>query len=340
VVDDSPSMRKLLTRILEEDPMIVVIGMASDPYEAAGLIAREVPDVITLDLEMPRMNGLTFLRKLMNQHPLPVVIVSSLTEGKRELGIRALALGASGIVPKPISVCPDEFKNCRMQLLEAIHAASVQNMFPYRTLLKKNQKKKEHLTISISRPDVNKLVLIGASTGGTELISHILKSLRPDLPPILIVQHMPGEFTNVYARRLDTECTLHVKEAEKNELLKNGHVYIANGFYHLVVKKIANDYVCDLNDGELVNRHRPSVDVLFNSVAGFAAENVMAILLTGMGTDGAKGLLELRQKGAICIAQEEKSCAVYGMPREAVLLNAANLIGTPKEIIEWMNNFA
>jgi two-component system chemotaxis response regulator CheB len=336
IVDDSLNVRLLLTRLLEEDPMIVVIGAASDPYEAASLIAREVPDVITLD-QMPRMNGLTFLRKLMNQHPVPVVVVSSFTEERKELAIKALALGASGIITKPILTVADDIKNFGMQLREAVYAASMQNI-----LLKRTIQKKVLPADYSARPksNINKLILIGASTGGTELISHILKSVRPDLPPVLIVQHMPGEFTGAFAKRLDAESSLNVKEAEKNERLKNGRVYIANGFYHLVVKKIANDYVCDLNDGDLVNRHRPSVDVLFSSAAGFAPENVMAILLTGMGTDGAKGLLELKHKGAICIAQEEKSCAVFGMPREAVALDAVNLIGTPEKIIEWMNNFA
>ncbi len=336
IVDDSLNVRMLLKRLLEEDPMIVVIGSASDPYEAASLIAREVPDVITLDLEMPRMNGLTFLNKLMNQHPVPVVVVSSFTEERRELAIKALALGATEIITKPTLAAGEEIKNLGIQLREAVHAASMQNLFLRRTFKRKVRPAAEYS----AKSDSNKLILIGASTGGTELISSILKSVRPDLPPVLIVQHMPGEFTGIFAKRLNTESSLTVKEAEKNELLRNGHVYIGNGFYHLVVKKIANDYVCDLNDGELVNRHRPSVDVLFSSAADFAAENVMAILLTGMGADGARGMLELKHKGAICIAQEEKSCAIYGMPREAVMLDAATLTGTPDKIIEWMNNFA
>lgn len=339
IVDDSLVVRQSLTEILEEDPVISVIGTASDPYEAAKLIAQEVPDVITLDLEMPRMNGLTFLRKLMSQHPVPVVIVSSFTAERKELGVRALALGAVEIITKPISGRPGEIANYKMQLREAVHTASVQNMRMQRTLQKRLLLNKTVHPVVQPRPVVNKLILMGASTGGTQLIANILKSVRSDLPPVLIVQHMNGEFTNVFARRLDAECALTVKEAGKNELLKNGHVYIANGFYHLVVKKIANDYVCDLEEGELVNRHRPSVDVLFHSAAGFASGNVMAILLTGMGADGARGLLELKHKGAVCIAQDEKSCAVYGMPREAVLLNAVDLIGTPEKIVEWMNNF-
>jgi two-component system chemotaxis response regulator CheB len=338
IVEDSLNVRMLLKRLLEEDPVIVVIGSASNPYEAAALIAREVPDVITLDLEMPRMNGLTFLKRLMNQHPLPVVVVSSFTEERRELAIEALALGASEIITKPALPAAEEIINFGIRLREAVHAASIQNL-----LLRRISQRKVLSAVEYSyrpRTDNNKLILIGASTGGTELISSILKSARPDLPPVLVVQHMPGEFTGVFAKRLNTESSLTVKEAEKNELLRNGHVYIANGFYHLVVKKITNDYVCDLNDGELVNRHRPSVDVLFFSAADFAAENVMAILLTGMGTDGARGMLELKRKGAICIAQEEKSCAVYGMPREAVMLDAVTLTGPPSSIIEWMNNFA
>lgn len=338
VVDDSLNVRMLIKRLLEEDPIIVVIGSASDPYEAAGLIAREVPDVITLDLEMPRMNGLTFLRKLMTQHPVPVVVVSSFTEERRELAVKALALGASEIIAKPTLAAAGDVKNLGVRLREAVYAASMQNVFLGRTTKKNVQPATDYFVKPKS--DVSKLILIGASTGGTELLSHLLKSVRPDLPPVVVVQHMPGEFTDVFAKRLDSESRLAVKQAEKKELLQNGHVYIANGFYHLVVKKIANDYVCDLNDGDLVNRHRPSVDVLFSSVALFATRNVMAILLTGMGTDGARGLLELKRKGAICIAQEEKSCAVYGMPREAVMLDAVNRIGTPKDIIEWMNKFA
>jgi len=338
IVDDSLQVRVLLTRLLEEDPRIVVAGTASDPYEAAHMIAGEVPDVITLDLEMPRMNGLTFLKKLMTQHPVPVVIVSSFTKERKELGLTALALGASDIVTKPDLSGPDDIKSYGARLRDAVYAASMQNVFLHRISQKKILPQRNHPP---GKPtDTTRLILIGASTGGTELISRILKSVRPDLPPVLIVQHMPGEFTNVFAKRLDAECELTVKEAEKNDRLLNGHVYIANGFYHLIVKKIANDYVCDLNPGEPVNRHRPSVDVLFNSAAAFAADHVMAILLTGMGNDGAKGLLELKLRGAVCIAQEEKSCAVYGMPREAVLLGAANHVGTPGKIIEWMNNFA
>ncbi|MDD4190485.1 MAG: chemotaxis response regulator protein-glutamate methylesterase [Mangrovibacterium sp.] len=340
IVDDTPIVRKLMVRMLGEDPVISVAGTASDPYEAARLIAREVPDVITLDIEMPRMNGLTFLRKLMNQYPVPVVIVSSFLAQNRELGIKALSLGAAGIVTKPVSGKPEEMEHFRIQLLEAVRAASAQNMSVLRMLKKRLRiSERTYLNVMAVKPGMEKLILIGASTGGTELIATMLKSVRADLPPVLIVQHMPGEFTGIFAQRLNSESTLTVKEAEKNEILENGHVYIANGFYHLVVRKMANYYVCDLKDGELVNLHRPSVDVLFHSAADFASENVMAILLTGMGTDGAKGLLELKNKGAVCIAQDEKSCVVYGMPKEAVLLKAVNLIGTPEKIIEWMNNF-
>jgi len=334
-------MRDSLTDILEGDPRIHVTGTASDPYEAAKQIAQEVPDVITLDLEMPRMNGLTFLKKLMDQHPVPVVIVSSFTQERTDLGIRALALGAAEIVSKPRLTSPEEIDAYTLRLRDAVCAASVQNVFMQRIVWKNIETRQKANSVMNRSPQslVRKLILIGASTGGTGLISNMLKSLRTDLPPVLIVQHMPGEFTGAFARRLDAECALTVKEAEKNEILKNGYVYIANGFYHLVVKKIANDYVCDLEDGELVNRHRPSVDVLFHSVAGMAAKNTMAILLTGMGADGARGMLELKQNGATCIAQDERSCVIYGMPREAMLINAVNLTGSPEKIIEWMNNF-
>ena len=341
IVDDSKIVRDNLVQILEEDIRFEIIATASDPYDAARQIAREVPDVITLDLEMPRMNGLTFLRKLMNQHPVPVVIVSSFTAERKDLGIRALSLGAAEIISKPGSREPAEMDNYAVQLREAVFAASMQNIFRQREIWTKAVPAFGDERIVFRKTDVRttKLILIGASTGGTSLIADMLKSLRPDLPPILVVQHMPGEFTGAYAKRLNEECSLIVKEAEKNEVLKNGHVYIANGYYHLLVKKLANDYVCDLFDGELVNRHRPSIDVLFNSVAALASVNAMAVILTGMGADGARGMLELKRRGAICIAQEERSCVVYGMPKEAVALDAVTLIGTPGKIVEWMNNF-
>ncbi len=342
IVDDSKIVRDNLSQILESDTRFQVMATASDPYEAARQIAREVPDVITLDLEMPRMNGLTFLRKLMNQHPVPVVIVSSFTSERKDLGIRALSLGAAEIVSKPGPGGSENIKNYSIQLREAVYAASMQNIFRQKEIRGKAipVPREEHLVFKKIDVQVTKLILIGASTGGTSLIADMLKSLRPDLPPILVVQHMPGEFTGAYAHRLDEESPLIVKEAEKNEVLKNGHVYIANGYYHLLVKKVENDYVCDLIDGELVNRHRPSIDVLFNSVAALASVNAMAIILTGMGADGARGMLELKRRGAICIAQDEKSCVVYGMPKEAVALNAVTVIGTPGEIVEWMNNFS
>lgn len=338
VVDDSPNVRLLLKKLLEVDPAIIVTGLASDPYHAAELMAHEIPDVITLDLQMPRMGGLTFLKKLMNQHPLPVVVVSSFTEDQKDLAMWAYALGASAVITKPVWKSSADLEQYGMQLRDAVIAASFQNMLPGRRLYKEPVR---HLSsLPVNEGGVQKLVLMGASTGGTEVIARILGSLQGNIPPVLIVQHMPGEFTGAFAKRLHNECALTVKEAERNEALQNNHVYIANGFYHLVVKKIVNDYVCDLNDGEPVNRHRPSVDVLFRSAAAFADKNMMAVLLTGMGADGAKGLLELRKLGAVCIAQDEKSCAVYGMPREAVLLNAANLVGNPGEIIEWMSKFA
>ncbi len=341
IVDDSEVVRSMLMEILSGDPVIRVIGAAADPYEAAKLMAEEAPDVITLDLEMPRMNGLTFLKKLMSQHPVPVVVVSSLTGERTDIGIRALSLGAAEIITKPKYSAVAEIEEYTIRLRDAVKAASMQNVFARRDLLK-NIRQEEKLVASGIFPvsGNNKLILIGASTGGTELINRILKTVKPDLPPILIVQHMPGEFTTAFAKRLDSESRLKVVEAGPMIPLERGHAYIANGFYHLVVKMVANHYVCDVESGDLINRHRPSIDVLFRSVAKIAASNTMAVLLTGMGADGAQGLLELKNKGATCIAQDEKSCVVYGMPKEAARLNAADLIGDPEKIINWINNFA
>ena len=340
IVDDSELVRDLLDKILSDDSLFLVVGKAADPYEAAKLITIQVPDVITLDIEMPRMNGLTFLKKIMMQHPIPVVVVSSYTGDRTDIAVRALSLGAAEIVTKPKLNSPDVINEYSIKLKDAIRAASCQDMRRYSVLKEQRNlikhKKDGGVPFDIAE---KRLILIGASTGGTILISQLLKVLRNDLPPILIVQHMPGEFTSAFAKRLDSECALVVKEASHHEVLKRGHVYIANGFYHMVVKKAANHYVCDLIEGELVNRHRPSVDVLFNSVAQIASEKTMAILLTGMGADGANGLLKLRNNGAICIAQDEKTSAVFGMPREAAKLNAANLIGSPEMIVKWINNF-
>ncbi len=344
IVDDSVSVQKTLTGILNQDHEIEVIGCASDPYEAVSKIAQSLPDVITLDIEMPRMDGLTFLGKLMKQHPIPVVVISSVAGESSEKGMQALKLGAKEIITKPRLSNPEQLEEYRIRITDAIKASAMSEKIHI-----KSSGLQSSLKIPVIqegeknrglpfKQNAEKVILIGASTGGTEVISTILKNIRIDLPGILIVQHMPGEFTGSFASRLNKESKLNVKEAEQNDIVLPGNVYIANGFNHLSLIRENGKYRCKLEMSPLVNRHRPSVDVLFLSASRFPGKNITAILLTGMGTDGAKGLLELYEAGAMTLAQDEKSSAVYGMPREANRLNAAKITANPVEIINWLNS--
>ena len=342
IVDDSVSVQNILREILSGEQEIEVIGIASDPYEAVAKIAEVLPDVITLDIEMPRMNGLTFLSKLMKQHPIPVVVISSVAGEGSDNGIEALKLGAREIITKPRLSSQEEIAEYRIRIVDAIKAASqTQRIQVGRVAANENplsdttdkQLKDGQINAQVSED----VILMGASTGGTEVISRILKGLRTDLPGILIVQHMPGEFTGAFANRLNKECDLYVKEAEQDDVIKRGCVYIANGFNHLKLDKQNGKFVCQLEKGELVNRHRPSVDVLFHSAGKFQGKNITAILLTGMGADGARGLLKLNEIGARTFAQDEKSSVIFGMPKEAIKLNAAKKIGNPEELINWLN---
>lgn len=340
VVDDSATVRDTLVQLLNQDPGIEVIGTAIDPYEAVAKIAEIVPDVITLDIEIPRMDGLTFLGKLMRQHPIPVVVISSMTGKGSEIGLRALELGACEIITKPRLSTSEQFEEYRIRITDAVKAAALIG----RTRIKPRKIKPDggvHPSVTPSSVVHNafseKVILMGASTGGTELISKILKNLRTDLPGILVVQHMPGEFTGAYARRLDNECDLHVKEAENGDVIQQGCVYIANGFNHLLLVKEQGIFKCKLEKGPLVNRHRPSVDVLFHSACEFPGKNIVAAIMTGMGADGARGLLELHEAGAMTMAQDEKSSVIFGMPREAIKLNAAKMIVSPEELVNWLN---
>lgn len=341
IIEDSTIVQQMLMDILSEGNQFEVIGVAGDPYDAAAKIAKILPDVITLDIEMPRMNGITFLKKLMKQHPIPVVVVSSLTGHRSDIAIRALELGASGVINKPRLTSKIEINEYTIRVRDSVRAAAMQKNMNLRlspTLANKIYQDR----VKLKKPHDfdKKLILIGASTGGTELFSKILKYLRTDLPPIVMVQHMPGEFTSSFAKRLNQEAKLTVKEAENGDVLQQGHVYIANGFSHLVVNAKSNHYVCELKAGEMVNRHRPSVDVLFSSIVGDRVKYVMGVLLTGMGKDGAQGLLKLKEGGAVCIAQDESSSVVFGMPKEAIRINAADFVGNPIQIINWINNFA
>ncbi len=344
IVDDSVSVRSALIKILSQYPEIEVIGTASDPYEAVSKIAEDLPDVITLDIEMPRMDGLTFLGKLMRQHPIPVVVISSVTGEGSDKGIRALNLGACEIITKPKLSDTEWYEEYSIRIVDAIKASAMAGLIRFKPKKNvENSPKYPHpagqqlLKIQNTNLISEKIILMGASTGGTEVLSKILKNLRTDLPGILIVQHMPGEFTKAFANRLNLESQLNIKEAEQGDVIQCGNVYIANGFNHLQLVRENGQYRCKLEMGVLVNRHRPSVDVLFRSAVGFPGKNITAILLTGMGADGARGLLELKEAGAMTFAQDEKSAVIFGMPREAIRLNAAKMVGNPDELIQWLN---
>ncbi len=346
IVDDSAVVRQTLSSILQEDSQIEVMGVAADPYYAANKIAHEVPDVITLDIEMPRMDGLTFLRKIMTQHPIPVVIISSLTERGTETGIKALEYGAVEIITKPKLGTKEFIEESKIRIRDAVKAAAIAKL-----------KRKKHIILPPASMEVKpklsadavlargstehsmiktteKVVVVGASTGGTEALRVFLEALPPDSPGIVIVQHMPEVFTRSFADRLNEICKISVKEAENNDTVIRGRALIAPGNHHLILKRSGARYFVEVNDGPLVNRHRPSVDVLFRSTAKFAGKNSVAVIMTGMGDDGARGLLELKEAGAHTIAQDEKTCIVFGMPKEAIKLGAADEILPLEKITE------
>jgi two-component system, chemotaxis family, protein-glutamate methylesterase/glutaminase len=314
VVDDSAVVRQLITQALDRHPGIEVVGTAPDPYVARDKILALQPDMLTLDIEMPRMDGLTFLKKLMQHQPLPVVIVSSLTQHGSEMALEALSCGAVGVLAKP-SV-PHAVGEMADQLVEAVKAAAVarvragaQTVSPAAT---------KPLTALPATTD--KLIAIGASTGGTRAIEDVLMKLPSTSPGIVIVQHMPEGFTKAFAERLNGICAIEVREAEDGDSVIRGRALIAPGNHHMLLRRDGARYYVEVKDGPDVSRHRPSVDVLFRSVARYAGKNAVGVILTGMGADGARGLLEMRQSGAITIGQDEATCVVYGMPREAAKL--------------------
>jgi len=337
IVDDSAVVRQTLADILSKDPEIEVMGVAADPYFAANKIAHEVPDVITLDIEMPRMDGLTFLRKIMTQHPIPVVIISSLTESGTETGIRALEYGAVEIITKPRLGTKEFIEESQMRVRDAVKAAAQAKLkrkklyvSPPMSSLKVEPKLSADAVLSKGSTSqsmiktTEKVIAIGASTGGTEALREFLEALPSDCPGIVIVQHMPEQFTRSFADRLNQLCKITVKEAANNDSVIRGRALIAPGNHHLILKRSGARYYVEINDGPLVNRHRPSVDVLFRSTAQYAGKNAIGVIMTGMGDDGARGLLEMKEAGALTIAQDEKSCIVFGMPKEAIKLGAAD----------------
>ncbi|MDA3868290.1 MAG: chemotaxis response regulator protein-glutamate methylesterase [Salinivirgaceae bacterium] len=340
VVDDSAIVRQTLTEILNADNDIEVIAVASDPYYAAKKIQKEVPDVITLDVEMPRMDGLTFLRKIMTQHPLPVIIISSLTAKGTETAIKALEYGAVDIITKPNMSTKDFFKESSMKICDAVKGAARAkvNRKSIKTI-KEIHRPIQGVTPKLSADAVLQhrsgrsmlettdiVIAVGASTGGTEALREFLMGLPPDSPGVVIVQHMPEHFTRSFAERLNELCQISVKEAAENDTVIRGRALIAPGNHHLLVKRSGARYYVAINNGPLVNRHRPSVDVLFRSTSQYVGKNAIGILMTGMGDDGAQGLLEMREAGAITVAQDEKSCVVFGMPKEAIARGAAQHI--------------
>ncbi|QFU00091.1 Chemotaxis response regulator protein-glutamate methylesterase [Halomonas sp. THAF5a] len=318
-VDDSALIRDLLTDIINHQPDMEVVAVAPDPLVARDLIKRHNPDVLTLDVEMPRMDGLDFLERLMRLRPMPVLMVSSLTQSGSEVTLRALELGALDFVAKPSLGIRHGMMEYASEIAEKLRAAARSRPHQAR---RPNTPGPQPLKAPMVSSE--KLIIIGASTGGTEAIRQVLEPLPANSPAILITQHMPGGFTRSFAERLDRLCQISVKEAADGERILPGHAYIAPGDAHLKLARSGANYIARLDDGPPVNRHRPSVDVLFHSAAGQAGRNAIGVLLTGMGKDGAAGLLEMRQAGAATLAQDEASCVVYGMPREAVALGAAS----------------
>ncbi|KXS39165.1 MAG: two-component system, chemotaxis family, response regulator CheB [Halomonadaceae bacterium T82-2] len=318
-VDDSALIRDLMSEIINSHDDMEVVATAPDPLVARDLIKRTNPDVLTLDVEMPRMDGIDFLERLMRLRPMPVLMVSSLTQAGSEVTLKALELGAVDFIAKPQLGIRSGMLEYSEMIADKLRAAARSRP---RAAPRKDAPR---AAAPVKAPLISseKLIIIGASTGGTEAIRQVLEPLPANAPAILITQHMPGGFTRSFAERLDRLCRIEVKEAEDGERVLPGHAYIAPGDRHLKLARSGANYVVKLDDGEPVNRHRPSVDVLFHSAAVNAGRNAVGALLTGMGRDGAAGLLEMRQAGAHTLAQSEETCVVYGMPREAVALGAA-----------------
>jgi two-component system chemotaxis response regulator CheB len=331
IVDDSAVVRQTLSDVLSSDPEIEVMSTASDPFVAAERMRDELPDVITLDIEMPRMDGLTFLQKIMSQHPVPVVICSSLAAEGTQSALKALEYGAVDIITKPRVGSKQFLEDSRVLLCQAVKGAAAAQLGRGRPLLRTVEPKLTADAIlspaTHARAETTeKVVAIGASTGGTEALKTLLEELPADAPGIVIVQHMPELFTRAFAERLNKLCNITVKEAESNDSVLRGRALIAPGNHHMLLKRSGARYYVEIKDGPLVCRHRPSVDVLFRSAARYAGQNAVGVILTGMGDDGACGMLEMKQAGAATIAQDEATCVVFGMPKEAIKRNAVDKV--------------
>lgn len=323
IVDDSALMRQLLTQILGSDPELEVVGAAGDPYAAREKIKTLNPDVLTLDIEMPRMDGLTFLEKLMRGHPMPVIMISSLTSKGADTTLRALSLGAIDYVSKPkVDVSNGTIEQAAEIVAKVKAAARAKVRKP--SVSKTASAPLSGNTLHFSA--THKIVAIGASTGGTEALKDLLSPLPADFPGIVIVQHMPETFTYQFAERLNSLCRIRVKEAQDGDRILPGHALLAPGGHQMAVVRRGMEYAVHAYRGERVNRHIPSVDVLFSSCARSMGKNGVGVLLTGMGADGARGMLEMKQAAAFNIAQDESTSVVFGMPREAILLNAVDQV--------------
>lgn len=323
IIDDSALVRQLLTELLSREPDFRVVGAARDPYEARELIKALNPDVLTLDVEMPRMDGITFLSNLMRLRPMPVVMVSSLTERGADVTMAALETGAIDFVTKPQSGLREGLEELAQELYAKLRAAAAANVHVAR---RRQTDSGKHRDKSTFIKTTDRLVAIGSSTGGTEAVASILQELPPDAPAVVIAQHIPELFSARFAERLDGECQIRVKEAVDGEQLLLGHAYVARGNYHLRVKRSGAKYFCAVSQESPVNRHRPSVDVLFDSAAREAGANAIGVILTGMGDDGARGLKVMRDTGSATLAQDKATSVVWGMPGEAVKLGAAQEI--------------
>lgn len=332
IVDDSALVREILSRELARDPEIEVVGAVPDPYVARDEIVRLKPDVVTLDIEMPRMDGLTFLRKLMRHFPMPVIVISSLTAKGGELALEAMDLGAVDVMCKPGASYA--IGDLAIEICDKVKAAA---RTPVGVLAKSGKQISSGPRLSLAKT-TNKVVAIGASTGGTQALQYLLTSLPANSPGIIIVQHMPEHFTRSFAERLNSLCAIEVKEAVDGETVSPGKAIIAAGNFHLLLDRSGAVYQTRVKSGPLVSRHRPSVDIMFRSVARYAGRNAVGVILTGMGNDGAAGMKEMKDCGAQNIAQDEATCVVYGMPKEAVAHGGVDftlpLTAIPAKILE------
>ncbi|MEJ5991739.1 chemotaxis response regulator protein-glutamate methylesterase [Ramlibacter sp. PS3R-8] len=345
VIDDSAVMRAFLGRVVQSQPDMELMGVSPDPVLAFDRIRRGAPDVITLDVEMPRMNGLDFLRNLMAIRPIPVIMISSLTRQGAETTMKALELGAVDFFPKPSSF--GELEGTAHEIAEKIRAASNAKVgrrggraFPPSGLSPLPKSPFPSASHPAAAGAVQRVIGIGASTGGVEALRTVLSALPPNMPPILIAQHMPAGFTETFARRLDTLCDIHVRQAEDGDVVQPGVAYIAPGGRHLMLTRRGAAYFTRVTDDPPVNRHRPSVDTLFRSIARTMGKQAIGVMLTGMGGDGADAMLEMSQSGSYTIAQDEASCVVFGMPRQAIAAGGVREVAALSDIAARMESLA